>query len=330
MKWLVIGCGSIGKRHIRNLKALAAGELIAHDVSLKRCQEVEQEYGIETFDTLDKALAKNPQVAIVCTPTSMHISSALSAAQTGCHFFIEKPLSHNLDGIEELLAIVEKNKLVTLVGCNMRFHPGIVRMKDLLDRGSIGKVQCARAQAGQYLPDWHPWEDYRDGYSANKVLGGGVILDGIHEIDYVRWFLGDVEAVFSFSGKLSSLEIDTEDLAEILLKFKTGALAEIHLDYLQRAYSRSCQLIGEEGTIFWDFNEKQVKIYVAKTRQWELFPQSQDYDINQMYVDEMKHFMDCIKGRSDPLQDVREGKRVLEVALAAKNSAVTGKLIDIR
>lgn len=326
---LIVGCGSVGKRHIRNLRALEAGDIIAHDAKPERCYEVEQEYGVQTYNNLDEALTQKPEVALVCTPTSLHISPALSAAQKGCHLFIEKPLSHSLDGVDELLWTVAQKNLVTLVGCNMRFHPGIALMKELLVKKSIGKVICVRVQAGQYLPDWHPWEDYREGYSARKPLGGGVILDSIHEIDYVSWFLGDVSQVFCFSDKLSSLEIDTEDTAEILLQFRSGAIAEVHLDYVQRYYGRSCQIIGEEGTILWDFNETRVQLYSASNGKWQVFPDNPGYDANEMYLKEMKHFLQCLAGKTKSMQDINRAKTVLEIALAAKKSAKTRKAISL-
>jgi len=326
---LVVGCGSIGKRHIRNLKALEAGEIIAHDIKPERCHQVEQECGIKAYSELEEALAQKPDVALICNPTSLHIPAALSAARSGCHLFIEKPLSHSLDGVSELTKIVAQKGLVTLVGCNMRFYPSIALIKELLEKGSIGKVLCARVQAGQYLPDWHPWEDYRQGYSANSALGGGVILDGVHEIDYIRWLLGEVGQVFCLSGKFSSLEIDTEDLAEILLWFNSGAIAEVHLDYIQRFYGRSCQLIGEEGTILWDFNEGQVKSYSAESKRWQVFPQKPDYDINEMYIEEMKHFLQCVEGKTKPMRDIKSARRILETALAAKESARTGKIVKL-
>ncbi len=329
MRTLVVGCGSIGKRHIRNLKALRAGDIIAHDLRPERCREVEREYGVKAYTNLEEALAQKADVALICTPTSLHIPPALSAARNGCHLFIEKPLSHSLEGVDELLEVVAEKGLVTLVGCNMRFHHGIAKMKELLKKESIGRVLCARVQAGQYLPDWHPWEDYRQGYSANMSLGGGVILDGVHEIDYITWFLGEVSQVVCFSGRLSSLEIDTEDTAEILMRFKSGAMAEVHLDYIQRAYGRSCQIIGEEGTILWDFNDKQVKLYSARTKEWQLFPEEPGYDINQMYIEEMKHFIQCLEGKAKPMQDINAGKRILEITLAAKESTRTGKVINL-
>lgn len=329
MLTLVIGCGSIGKRHIRNLQALKVGGIIAHDVWPERCREVEREYGVKTYDNLEEALAQKADVAFIGTPTSLHIPPALSAARSGCHLFIEKPLSHSLDGVDELLQIVAQKGLATLVGCNMRFHPGITKMKELLENGSIGRVICARVQSGQYLPDWHPWEDYRQGYSANKSLGGGIILDGVHEIDYVTWLLGEASQVFCFSDKLSSLEINTEDTAEILLRLKSGNIIEVHLDYVQRAYSRSCQIIGEEGTMLWDFNDKQVKLYSARTKEWQLFDEESNYDTNQMYIEEMEHFIDCIEGKATSINDVIEAKRVLEIALGAKESSRIKKIISL-
>ncbi len=330
MLWLVVGSGSIGRRHISNLKKLGVEDIIAQDVMPERCREIEREFRIKTFDSLEKAFLQKPQVALICTPTGLHLQQAILAAQNSCHLFIEKPLAHSLNGVDQLLTLVRQNELITLVGCNMRFHPGIAKMKEILDKKSIGHVLGARVQSGSYLPDWHPYEDYRHSYSAKRELGGGVILDGIHEIDYLRWFLGEVEEVFCIAGRFSTLEIDTEDMAEILIRFGSGALAELHLDYVQRSYARSCQLIGDAGTVQWDFNDGQVRFYDAKSRGWQVFPLKADYDVNEMYVEEMKHFISCLKGEEKPMQDVFQAKRALEVALAAKDSAAKGSIISIR
>jgi Predicted dehydrogenases and related proteins len=244
LRFLVIGCGSIGKRHIRNLIALNAGEILAFDVQADRRSEVECQFGVEAVDNLEDAWERGPDVALITAPTSMHVPLALQAAEQGCHLFIEKPLSDRLEGVDRLLNVVRERDLITLVGCNMRFHPGLVKVKKLLEEGAIGQVVAARVAVGQYLPDWHPWEDYRKTYSARRDLGGGVILDAIHEIDYIRWMLGEVEAVACFAGKLSRLEIETEDTAAILLRFASGSIGEVHLDYVQRAYNRTCHIIG--------------------------------------------------------------------------------------
>lgn len=330
LRFLVIGCGSIGKRHIDNLIALNAGEILAFDVRDDRRREVRVRFGVEVVDSLNDAWERRPHAALITAPTSTHVSLALQAAEQGCHLFIEKPLSDRMDGVDQLLKAVREQKLVTLVGCNMRFHPGLKKVKQLLEKGKVGHVVGARVEVGQYLPDWHPWENYRQGYSARRDLGGGVILDAIHEIDYIRWMLGEVEAVACFAGKLSHLEIETEDTAGILLRFSDGAIGEVHLDYVQRAYSRTCHIIGDEGTIRWDCSTGEVRWYSAATHEWQVFTNSPDWEPNQMYLDEMRHFLRCLAGCDKPALDVFEAARVLEVTLAAKLSAQSGQLIKLR
>jgi len=326
---LVIGGGSIGQRHIRNLQALGVKDIMACDSRPDRLAEVQERYGVCAVGDLEKALDENPTIVFVTTPTALHIESALQAARLGCDLFIEKPLSHSPDKIRDLLEAIRMRNLVCLVGCNMRFHPAIATIKEVVERGTIGPVLSVRVQAGSYLPDWHPWEDYRRGYSANAHLGGGVILDGIHEIDYLCWILGDVDTVTCLAGKVSALEIDTEDVAEILLRFRSGAIAEIHLDYVQRAYGRSCQLIAQEGTLVWDFGDETVRLYRAATKRWEVIREDRGFDFNRTYVDEVRHFLACVAARSKPIQDAADGARALRIALAAKQSALEGVHVRI-
>lgn len=327
---LVIGCGSIGQRHIGNLLALGVTNLLAFDPRPDRRREAEARFGIETVEDLPRAWAADPEVALIAAPTSLHVQLALEAAEHGCHLFIEKPLSDRLDAaVDRLLALVQARRLVTLVGCNMRFHPTLRHVKTLCTERAIGHLVAARVEAGQYLPDWHPWEDYRDGYSAQRRLGGGVILDAIHELDYLRWLLGGVAAVAAFAGRLSGLAIDTEDVASMILRFTSGAIGHVHLDYIQRAYSKSCHLIGEEGTIRWDFTAGQTRWFRAATRQWETVSNPEGWEPNQMYLEEMRHFLRCLRGEESSAQDVMEGARVLEIAVGAKTAAAEGRVVAL-
>jgi predicted dehydrogenase len=329
-RFLVIGCGSIGKRHIGNLCRLGVHDIIAFDVQSSRREEVRERFGVSVVASLEEAWEYKPSVAVITVPTSLHVPLALQAAKHGCHLFIEKPLSHTMEGVDKLLREVKERGLITLVGCNMRFHPGLMRVKELIDEGTVGKVVATQVEVGQYLPDWHPFEDYRHSYSARQDLGGGVILDAIHEIDYIRWMLGEVKAVACFAGKLSRLEIETEDTAGILLRFSSGAIGEIHMDYVQRTYSRTCQIIGDEGTIRWDYTSDEVQWYSAATREWQVLRNSSGWNPNQMYLDEMQHFLRCLVGEEKPTLDVFEGVRVLEVTLAAKASAKAGQIMTLR
>ncbi len=328
MKIAVIGCGSIGKRHIRNLLSLQAHYIVAYDKDAGRLSEVNADFGIETFDSLPAILSHRPDAVLVCTPNSLHVSIAHEAAQIGSHLFIEKPLSHNLNGVDQLLAEVNKQKITTMVGCNFKFQPSFIKMKTILESGVLGKVLSARCQFGQYLPDWHPWEDYRTGYSARSDLGGGILLDS-HEFDYMQWFLGDVAEVFCMSGKVSDLEIDTEDTAEVLLKFQSGVIGEIHLDYTQRAYQRNYEFFGENGTLKWDFNDRNVRLYLASENKWEVFVEPTNYDLNAMYKEQMKHFLDSIVNKKETITDILSGLKTLKLIMAAKASAKDGKMIKL-
>jgi predicted dehydrogenase len=326
-RWLVIGCGSIGRRHIGNLLALNAGEVIGCDTRPERRAETTSQHGVTCVASLDEAWALLPEVALITTPTSLHLRLAITAAERGCHLFIEKPLADQWDGTEQLVQLVREKNLVTLVGCNMRFHPGLRAVQRLLTEGAVGRVTAARFEMGQHLPDWHPQEDYRQNYSARRDLGGGVILDAIHELDYARWLLGEVSAVTCFAGKTSSLEIETEDTAEILLRFTSGTIGEVHLDYVQRAHRRTCQIIGEEGTIHWDYGAGRVNWFSARTRSWSELLNPPGWQPNQMYVDEMRHFIACLDGKEASQLDVSQARRVLQIALAAKEASATGQTV---
>ncbi len=326
-RFLVIGGGSIGRRHMGNLLALGQ-EVLALDTREDRCVEIREKLGVQAFADPAAAWAAEPEAVFVTTPTSFHVAPALDAARRGCPLFIEKPLAHEMAGLDELLREVRSRSLVTLVGCNLRFHPGLRRAKELLESGAIGRTLAVRAEFGQYLPDWHPWEDYRKGYSANARLGGGVILDDIHEIDYVRWLAGEVAEVSCHAARTGCLEIDTEDMASLILKFRGGAVGEVHMDYLQRVYSRTCHIIGSEGTLRWDA-ASGVRLWRKAAGAWEDFPLPEGWNPNVMYLDELRHFLDCLEGAARSCQDVFEARRVLDVAMAAKRSSVEGRAIRL-
>lgn len=331
---LVIGGGSIGKRHVRNLLSLGEKDITVVEVNGDRAMEIEKEFGIRTItDHVEEIWRRENEgrpftVALICSPTADHIRHAIYCAKQGMHLFIEKPLSNEYDEkIGELLKLVVDRQLITIVGSNWKFYPSFQKMKELIDGGAIGKILSARCQFGSYLPDWHPWEDHHRGYSANKALGGGVLLDS-HEFDYLTWFLGDVEKLVCFADRVGNVTVDSEDVAETILQFKNGAIGEIHLDYLQRFYQRNFEFFGEEGTMIWDVNLKKV-IVKTKAKGTEEYPLPEAYDVNTMYVEEMKHFLDCIDTRQETIAPVAFGAHVLRLICAAKESAENKKIISI-
>lgn len=317
MKILIVGCGSIGLRHLENFKKIDNCRVLALRTSCDDIAAFERKYGVKVFTDFKKALAEKPEAVVISNPTSLHVKYAISAAEAGCHLLIEKPISDGMRDIDKLIKIIEKKKLVALIGCNLRFHEQLARIKKLLERSAIGKVYFARLSVGSYLPKWRLGSDYAKSYSGSRKMGGGVVLDLIHEIDYALWLFGEVSGLDASVGKLSDLEIDTEDYAEIFLKFKSGACVQIHMDYLNRFLSRECEIVGQSGNIKWNYTNNTLEISRIKDKS----PETQvlkKYDRNEMYVAEAKHFLNCINGREKPLVTVYDGKRALEVALAAK------------
>lgn len=319
MRFLVCGLGSIGRRHLGNLLALGEDDVFGLDPDAAARAQVEREHGVPVVTTLAEAWPRRPHAVLVTTPTASHLPVAREAVERGCHVLVEKPLAHTWDGVEELVAAAEARGLVTLVGCNLRFEPGLARVKQLLDAGAIGRVVSAGIEFGSWLPDWRPWQDHRHGYAAARALGGGIVLDAIHELDYACWLLGEPVRVACLTAQVDALELETEAVAAILLAFEGGALAEVHLDYVQRTPSRTCRLIGEEGTLRWDFATGEVRLFADGA--WTTFEREPAWQTNDMYLDELRHFLRCLAREEEPAQPLREGARVLELALAALAAA---------
>lgn len=325
MTLLVVGCGSIGWRHLTNLRVLNAGDLIACEADEETARRVEAHFGVRVYRRPEDALVAAPQAVLVCTPTHQHVAVARLAILAGAHVFIEKPLAASLDGVPELLGSLEGRGVVSLVGCNMRFHPGVSHLKALVDSGELGAPLLVRSWFGHYLPNWRPGRDYRTTYSAVAAQGGGVILEGIHEVDYAQWLAGEIRTIGAHGGRVSALNIDGEDTALLALSFAGGARGEIHLDYLRPVKARGCEVVGTEGLARWTSDGKNPE--VVRVEAWDrtgqghrIVYQSDGYDANLMYLAEMKHFLDCVAGTDTPQVGVRDAARVLALVLDARRA----------
>lgn len=344
MKVLIVGLGSVGQRHLRNLRMLMPHtlEVLAYRVrrfpqiinNMLRIEEgisLEEKYNIRVFGDLKEALEEKPEVAFIANPNHFHISVALEAARAGCHLFIEKPLSDSLDGVEELIETVERNRLIAMVGYQFRFHPYLIRIREVLEKEAIGHLLSVRMDVGEYLPGWHTYEDYRHTHPARKELGGGVILSQIHELDYAYSLFGMPRRLFAVGGKLSHLEIDVEDTASILMECRrNGSVLPVHLqqDFLQTPPSRRCEIIGDSGKIIWNYHEGTLALFQAKEEKPELH-RLERFERNQLFLDELKHFLMCVRGKEQPVVTLRDGVNSLKMALAAKQSLETGEVVSL-
>lgn len=331
MRALVVGLGSIGRRHARNWAALGLGPLaICHQHHAPQPEPLSVQ--ATEYDDLDRALeVEHPDVVLVTNPTSVHVATACAAVRAGAHVLVEKPLGNTLDGLSDLLDLARATHRVLMVGYNLRFHPGVARLKALLEENAIGRVVSARAEAGEFLPDWHPWEDYRNGYAARRELGGGAVLTFSHELDALCWLLGAPRRLTAIATHSSTLGLDVEDAAEIAVEFESGALGSVHVDFIRRPARRRIEIVGEGGVLQWEFQRNRLEHYSVTTGQWRVEYGDTRFERNQMYLDELRHFAACARGEvQKPLIDGEQGAAVLAIALGALRSAATGGSIDFQ
>lgn len=321
----------MGHRHLANLRKL---EPAAHMTIWHRQSEAEGEKEVPVPEcslvySLEDALEAQPDVALITGPASQHIDVGLALAQKGIHLFIEKPLSNSLDGVDTLIDLCRRQSLVLMVGYNFRFYRPLQVMRQAIIEGRVGCPIAFRAEVGQYLPEWRPGSDYRQSVSARRSLGGGAVLELSHELDYARWLLGEVKAVSAWVAHLSSLEIDVEDTAEIILQFENGAIGSVHLDMVERACVRTCRVIGTEGTLKWDGLTHRLQLFSAAKDAWADLHPAKDIDRNEMYLEELKHFLHCVRQDEVPTVDGNDGRSVLAIALAVKMSSLKKRFVRL-
>jgi len=340
MKALFIGLGSIGQRHLRNLKKLMPDI----DIMAVRFQKIapvlsdsnqvisgvnlQDYYGLLEFESIDKALACKPDMVFVTNPSSMHLDVTKKALESDAFIFIEKPISHNYDGVEELIQI-KKNSGINkiLVGYQFRFNPALKLVKKILKENLIGNIVGVQLRNGEYLPNWHPYEDYRLSYASRKDLGGGAIVSHIHDFDYATWLFGNPHKIYAVGGHLSDLEIDVEDSIKVLMQCGKIPIS-IQIDYLHWPPRREISITGDNGSIQCNLINMEVLVNnrITKNIEKHEFP---NFNRNDLFLDEMKNFLAFSNGDEDPVVNFIDGASSLRVALAAKSSMISGNVIEL-
>ena len=323
---LVVGFGSIGRRHTRILKELGLTDVSVCDPSPEMQARARDEFGIaRVFETLDEALAVKPDTAFICSPTGLHIEQGIEAVEAGADVFMEKPLSTSIYRIDELESVARERGRIIMVGHCFRFHEGLRRAKEWLAEGRIGRLISVRAIVGEYIPDVMP--TYRDMY-ISQYSG---VYELMHDIDLALWFAGQRPVrVFAIDGSFSDVGMKSPDMAEMLIEFEGRCTASVHLDFFERARHRQTELLGTEGTIIVEFakwDECSLSLYEARTAAWHTEVLSTDRD--DMFRAEDGAFLDAVIARSDVPVDIAAGRLVVEVMLAAQESAQKRAAVDL-
>lgn len=326
MRIAIIGCGSIGRRHATNLHEMGGNELLLVDPAFSRAQALAQELNAKAFCAFEDAYPEAPELAMICSPTRLHLEAAWQAIEIGCDVFVEKPLSDSMTGVSELVDAAERRGCVLFAGYNFRFDPIVVQAREWAKEGKAGHITSARFHFGSYLPCRHAEEDYRKGYGARRDLGGGVILDAVHEFDLAIWFFGMPRAIYAHGGSYSNLEIDVEDTAEIVMSYE-GSVVSIHLDYLQMPAQRRLEFIGTKGSIRADLFERTVEYFDGVAQAWQRSECESNLDAS--YKSEMRHVMECVERRTRPMVDGRTAMQSLLLADKAKRSIGSGLAVSV-
>ena len=330
MRILIVGYGSIGRRHAKNFLEFADVAVFDENLSVLKSMNPQ----IRSFDNLDTALDWKPDGVVIATPHHTHITLAEKAIHSKAHVLIEKPISHSLEGVQILLSEARQRKCQVFVACNMRCHPGVATLQQYLH--TIGKPLFARAHVGNYLANMRPDKDYRSLYCAHRSQGGGVILDAIHEIDYLMWFFGPIREVSCRAEKLSDMDIDVEDFACLYLKHDNMTISEVQMDYLRPFKRRGCEIIGTKGMLLWQSEGKnpeicRVRLYKKETNTWETLFKDTNMDGNKPYVRLAQQFIEAIKNAHSSLLSGETAFSELHIALAAHKSALNknGAFVNI-
>lgn len=317
MRFLIAGFGSIGRRHLRNLLALGERDVVLLR-SGKSTLPTDELAGLPVETTLEAALAHCPDVVIVATPTALHMPLAIPAAEAGCTIFLEKPIAEDLSQVEELRNALQRGGGQLLVGFQFRFHPGLQQVRSWLKEAAIGRPLLANAEWGEYLPDWHPWEDYRQSYAARADLGGGVARTLCHPLDYLRWLLGEVSQAQARAAQVSDLEMEVEDWAEFSLLFANGVRGRVQVNYVQRPAVHRLEIVGTHGSIRWDASDGAAHCYRVGAQnpgcEWQTVSPPPGFERNDLFLAQTRHLLAVAQGQEPPRCTLEDGVRALELA----------------
>jgi predicted dehydrogenase len=332
MKYLVVGGGSMGKRRIRCLLAnnVKPEQIRMVDVRADRQAEVKEKHNVDSLSDLGAGLEWNPDAVVVSVPGAAHMEVNLAAARRKKHVFCEVPLATSLEGVEELSKLVEQHKLTFASGCQPPMHPLFKQVKQWMGEPEFGPTLCVIAEFGQYLPDWHPYEDYRKFYAADQKMGGGNLDVIAQELAMFYWLLQDrATELFAAGHKVSSLEIKANDVWDISAGTSKGTRMFLHCDLIQRVGRNTLRFISENGTIELSMVEGTVRRFLASTKQWETKSLPQGYVYEQCYIDEIGTFIGCIENKAKWYNPLPVAIDVVKFLLAMQQSAETKTLVKI-
>ena len=311
---VIFGAGSIGERHIGILQELGYQNLAVY--RQRNLPFRNSEISVKTFRSLSEVIDFQPEAAIICTPTSQHFEQTLFCLKEGIPVLVEKPLSHELAGMSLLKKAVERSNVLLQVAYMLRYHPFFLQINKDIEKKKYGQLISMQSYWGEYLPDWHPWEDYRESYAAKKDLGGGAALTLSHDIDILNWLAdSQVSEWKTIKNHSSTLEIDVESAADISLIYQNGVTAHCHLNFHEKVPNRWYRFVFEKASVQMNYLDNEITVYSADQQPAKTF--FPDFQRNDMFKDQMKDFLQKIETDSgNGLTYINESEKILQICLS--------------
>lgn len=322
MRILIAGTGSIGQRHIRNIRAIEPGARFIFLRAERRYDALADELDAEVVADMAEAAVYRPDLAVIATPSALHTELVMGCIKYGIPFYIEKPVVITEADVRQIREKLKRSKFnaPTQVGCNLRFLPSLQKARQLIEEGALGRIARASFQAGQWLPDWRPQQDYRKSYSADPARGGGVLMDLIHEIDAARMLLGEFNHVLAMTARFEPLQIESESVASVMLSGQgNGPLVTVGLDYVSRCPVRRYEVIGDQANLVWDLPAQTLTLQRPGESR-VVTDRAEEFDVAQTYITAMHEFISAIRSGEPTSQGIEEGLRSTELAIAAKGN----------
>jgi len=330
-RFLIVGGGSMGRRRIRCLAAnhVAPEQIRVVDVRPDRRGDVLKRHQVESLPDLDAGLAWGPDAVFVCVYPEAHLEICLAAARAGKHVFCEVPLAIEPAGIDELVRLAETKPLVVAPACQVPFHPLVRQAKQWLDEPAFPAPLICHFVSGQYLPDWHPYEDYGEYFAAASQKTGGVSLDVIAMyLTSLYWMIGDrFSRLYCEGSRLSTLAIDGCDCHQIIARSAGGMVLTYQSDLIRRVPEATLQIINEQGTV--EVGLDRARRFLKSAGRWETVGLPEGFQYEQCYVDEVTRFLECLEGRAEWLISLETAVDVIRFWRAAEKSAATGGPVDL-
>ncbi|MCH8157703.1 MAG: Gfo/Idh/MocA family oxidoreductase [Nitrospinae bacterium] len=344
MRALFFGLGGVGQRHLRNLKMLRPQVEIAavrhsqrvfevgNDLKADSSTNIEKKYDIQVMTSFEEGLKFKPDLAVVANPSSLHVETVANLVENGIPVFVEKPLVTSREGLMRLTDLTARKQVPVMVAYQMRFHPCVIRLKELLDQKKIGPISSVEISIHSYMPAWHEYEKPEEFYAGKNSLGGGVVLTEIHEIDLLSWFFDSTKKVMAFGGTLGPYALDVEDTVGAVLECESGGRTfpvSLMMSFMQKPPTRRLVVNGAEGRLILELPRFTLTHVLADGTVGECFQLPENFDRNNFYIDELAHFLQCLEEGSKPLTSLPEILDGEKVALAIKESLSTGKVVSL-